>query len=106
MIASRAGLLLPRAALLLALGVVSAAGTWRAVRAPIPPGLFRDVTRQAGLAFRYDNDPTPGHRFVETTGGGCAWLDYDNDGRPDLFAVQGGPVDNPAARTRPRHALY
>lgn len=70
-----------------------------------PEGTFRDVTARAGLAFRYDNDATPAHRFIETTGGGCAFLDADNDGLLDVFAVQGGPAPGGTARARPADAL-
>ena len=70
------------------------------------PRGFRDVTREAGLRFTHDNDASPAHRFVETTGGGCAWLDFDNDGLLDLFAVQGGPAPGSPERRRPPHALY
>ena len=70
-------------------------------------GAFRDVTVcTAGIAFRYDNDATPAHRFIETTGGGCAFVDYDNDGLLDIFAVQGGPAPGSAIRVRPPCALY
>lgn len=69
-------------------------------------GRFRDVTRSAGLTFTYDNDASPGRRFIETTGGGCAFVDFDNDGLLDIFAVQGGPAPGAPARVRPRHALY
>jgi hypothetical protein len=70
------------------------------------PAGFRDVTRSAGLSFRYDNDATPAHRFIETTGGGCALFDADNDGFLDIFAVQGGPAPGSPPRPRPLHRLY
>src|SRR5262245_2462086 len=69
-------------------------------------GCFHDVTASVGLAFRYDNDATPQRRFIETTGGGCAFLDYDNDGYLDVFAVQSGPAPGSPPRPRPHHALY
>src|SRR5262249_50403879 len=56
--------------------------------------------------FRYENDATSAHRFIETTGGGCAFLDYDNDGFLDIFAVQGGPAPGSPARSRPHNVLY
>jgi hypothetical protein len=74
-----------------------------------PGPRFVNVTRAAGLSFRYDNDASPEHRYVETTGGGCAFLDYDNDGLLDLFAVQGGPAPTDAPfsnRPRPHSVLY
>ena len=71
-----------------------------------PRGSFRDVTREAGLAFTYDNDARGAHRFIESTGGGCAFVDTNNDGLLDIVAVQGGPAPGSAPRARPRHALY
>jgi len=35
--------------------------------------------------------------MVESTGGGCGWLDYDRDGLLDLFLTQGGQPDIPSA---------
>ena len=70
------------------------------------PGAFRDVTRAAGLHFRYDNDATPQRRFIETTGGGVAFLDYNGDGHLDIFAVQGGPASEKRPPNAPHCALY
>ena len=69
-------------------------------------GLFRDVSLDAGIRFQYDNDKSDAHRFIETTGGGCAFLDYDNDGLLDILAIQGGPAPGSATRQRPHHVLY
>ena len=52
--------------------------------------IFRDDARVAGLHFTYENDPTPLCRMPETMGGGVGLIDYDGDGRLDVYAVQGG----------------
>ncbi len=70
------------------------------------PGAFRDVTQAAGLHFQYDNDVTPQRRFIETTGGGVAFLDYNCDGNFDIFAVQGGAVSENRRSSSTLCALY
>src|SRR5882757_8628729 len=50
---------------------------------------FRDVTQQAGLHFVHNNGAF-GKKFLpETMGPGVAFVDYDNDGWPDIFLVNG-----------------
>jgi hypothetical protein len=52
------------------------------------PGFqFVDVTGRAGLAFRHNNGAYGGKLLPETLGSGCAFLDYDNDGWPDILLV-------------------
>jgi tetratricopeptide (TPR) repeat protein len=53
---------------------------------------FRDDAAAAGLAFRYFNSPSrpgAGQKMYEFNGGGCAVLDYDGDGLPDLYFTNG-----------------
>ena len=69
-------------------------------------GWFKDVSKEAGLHFIYDNDLSEQRRFIETTGGGVAFIDYDNDGLIDIFAVQSGSAPGSPERPRPPHALY
>jgi len=48
---------------------------------------FRDVTRQSGIHFTHNNGAF-GKKFLpETLGPGVAFIDYDNDGWPDIFLV-------------------
>ncbi len=50
---------------------------------------FRDVTQQAGIHFVHNNGAF-GKKFLpETLGPGVAFIDYDNDGWPDIFLVNG-----------------
>jgi hypothetical protein len=44
------------------------------------------------LPFAYERGETGAAWPVETTGGGVGLLDYDGDGRLDLFFAQGGPL--------------
>ena len=74
--------------------MISTGATDQPVR-PLPPGMkapaaeFRDIAPQAGLnaiAVSGELDQT---FVVENTGTGVAVVDYDNDGLPDIFLVQG-----------------
>jgi enediyne biosynthesis protein E4 len=56
--------------------------------APVHSGLFHDVAAQSGIRFTHDPGLTGDFRFVETTPGGCAFLDYDRDGRLDVFLIR------------------
>jgi len=50
---------------------------------------FRDVTQSAGIHFVHNNGAF-GKKFLpETMGPGVAFIDYDNDGWPDIFLVNG-----------------
>ena len=51
---------------------------------------FLDVAPEAGVDFTYRNGMTGRFWFPEIMGGGVALLDYDNDGRLDIYLVQGG----------------
>ena len=54
---------------------------------------FVDVTDPAGVAFHYTHGGTGRKHFIETMGPGCAFLDYDGDGRLDIYAVNGHALD-------------
>jgi enediyne biosynthesis protein E4 len=61
----------------------------------IVPGKFRDVTSELGIDFRYLASHTSKKYLVETMGPGVALFDYDNDGRLDVFLVNGAPLTDP-----------
>src|SRR5579872_3123863 len=50
---------------------------------------FRDLTAQAGIHFTHNNGAFGKKWLPETMGPGCAFLDYDNDGYPDILLVNG-----------------
>ena len=52
--------------------------------------VFVDEAVDRGLFFHFENGPAGGKTLVQTSGGGVAALDYDRDGRCDLYFAQGG----------------
>ncbi|HVH70249.1 MAG TPA: CRTAC1 family protein [Candidatus Dormibacteraeota bacterium] len=50
---------------------------------------FQDVTQQAGIRFLHNNGAFGKKYLPETMGPGVAFIDYDNDGWPDIFLVNG-----------------
>src|SRR5450432_1707797 len=50
---------------------------------------FRDITAQAGLHFKHNNAAFGKKYLPETMGPGCAFIDYDGDGFPDILLVNG-----------------
>ena len=51
---------------------------------------FDDISAIAGLIHTYANGESGKSLMAEAMGGGCGWLDYDRDGRPDILIGQGG----------------
>jgi len=62
---------------------------------PAPDVEFTDITQVAGIDFKHENSATSSKYLVETMGGGVAVLDYDNDGRLDVFFTNGARIDDP-----------
>ena len=66
---------------------------------PTPPvparadDLYEDVTGQAGLKFVNQYCDTRIANILESNGAGGAVLDFDNDGLPDIYLVNNGPLD-------------
>jgi enediyne biosynthesis protein E4 len=53
------------------------------------PAEFRDVTASAGIKFVHNNGAFGKKYLPETLGPGVAFIDYDNDGWPDIFVADG-----------------
>src|SRR5215472_3593887 len=63
---------------------------------------FRDITAHAGIHFTHNNGAFGKKYLPETMGPGCAFIDYDKDGWPDILIVNGenwpghpGPMTTP-----------
>jgi hypothetical protein len=65
---------------------------------------FRDITAQAGIHFTHNNGAFGKKWLPETMGPGCAFIDYDNDGYPDILLVNGEdfPGHAHAGQTTPK----
>src|SRR4030095_10439460 len=61
---------------------------------------FVDVAPAAGLTVKTVFGGEKTKRYIlETTGGGAAFFDYDNDGWLDIFLVNGSSFEGPFAAT-------
>jgi hypothetical protein len=58
---------------------------------------FADVTKQCGVQFLHRSSATSKKYLPETMGAGVALLDYDNDGRLDVYLVNGASIKDPTA---------
>jgi enediyne biosynthesis protein E4 len=52
------------------------------------------VRTPPGIGFILQNSPTASKYLIETMGGGVALLDYNNDGKLDIFLVNGGALSS------------
>jgi hypothetical protein len=59
---------------------------------------FIDVTSRLGINFQYRSSHTSRKYLLETMGAGVALFDYDNDGRLDIFLVNGAPLGDPTPK--------
>ncbi len=68
--------------------------------------VFEDVTKKSGITWIHNNAQSAARHLPETVGGGCAFIDYDNDGWLDMFFVNSGTSDFFTPTTPIRNALY
>ncbi len=76
--------------------------------APIKPiANFTDVAEKAGLTMQdiFGGIDTKKY-IIETTGTGVAIFDYDNDGWPDIFLVNGTRLEGFSSGNAPSNHLY
>jgi hypothetical protein len=72
-----------------------------------PPAWFIDVAAKAGITVRNVNGSIESKRYIiEATGSGVAILDYDRDGWPDIFLVNGTTLPNQKPEAPPTNHLF
>ncbi len=54
---------------------------------------FEDATVSSGIQFTHSFGAEKLGSLLESTGGGCVWFDYNNDGFPDLYVISGKPLE-------------
>jgi hypothetical protein len=75
--------------------------------APATESPFERIPASAsGISWIHVNGRSPEKYLPETTGAGCAFLDYDNDGWMDIYLVNSGKCDFYAPDPPLRNALY
>jgi enediyne biosynthesis protein E4 len=68
---------------------------------------FTDIAEKAGLTAKIVFGGVDTKKFIiETTGTGVAIFDYDNDGWPDIFVVNGTTLDGFPSGQAPTNHLY
>src|ERR1700720_1972053 len=68
---------------------------------------FEQVPASAsGITWRHSSGKSAEKYLPETTGAGCAFLDYDNDGWMDIYLVNSGKCDFWTPPAPLRNALY
>jgi enediyne biosynthesis protein E4 len=67
---------------------------------------FKDVRETAGIHFVQDATSSVEKYYLETMGTGVAWIDFDQDGLPDLYFVQSAATDIYKPNRPLRSALY
>jgi len=91
------------------LGVAGAGIVSRGGAATLPAGVrFTDIAAEAGLAGAVNISGAPENKqyLLEEMGCGVAIFDYDNDGWPDIFLVNGTGFDDAPRARKPASYLF
>jgi hypothetical protein len=68
---------------------------------------FTDVAKKAGIDARLVNGEEGTKKYIfESTGSGVALIDYDHDGYPDVFLINGSRLAGFAATSAPTNHLF
>ena len=95
------------AAIVLAIAIYSAAFSQPKPNDTKPIAYFTDEAAKAGLRMKKVSGGVATKKYIiETTGTGVAIFDYDNDGWPDIFEVNGTTLDAAASVSSATNHLY
>jgi len=73
----------------------------------VPRVSFVDIAEKAGLTAKTEDGGEKAKRYIiETTGSGVAAFDFDNDGWPDIFLVNGSRLERFPKGQEPTSHLY
>ena len=79
----------------------------RAQQASTAQVRFTDVAQKAGLNVRVIDGGERTKKYIfESTGSGIAFVDYDRDGYPDIFVVNGSRLEGFPAGASPSNRLF
>ena len=73
---------------------------------PQAPIQFEDVTARAGIKFHLTCGTSQKLYIMDAMCGGIAFFDYDNDGWPDIFLLNGSTLQQLNADSSPPSKLY
>jgi hypothetical protein len=82
-------------------GLLASSAAAQTVSKPDSPSAaatYTDITSALNIKFEYVASHTSRKYLIETMGSGVALFDYDNDGRLDIFVVNGAPLTDPTPK--------